>query len=195
MGPLAFMSFLSVLLWPALQGPSVGAAQVSGGLLTPSSTRVAILPVVNESGEKREKTALEQCQYVTDALQRQFRDRGFQIVEPQVVAAAMTKLEADMSDEEQRKRARMIEIGREAGADLVVFVVIMDKGKDIQGMVASIKVWLLDAKTNQPYLSAKVFEGLSRAQTAFNMPKMKRALPLAVDRALKDFMKPYKIVK
>ena len=173
-----------------------GGAQCTDHAYDPTATKVAILPVVNSTGEKNEKASNAQCKLVANELLHQFRDRGFRVLEAEVVTAAMKKLDADMSDEEQRKRARMLEVGKEAGADLTVFVLITDQADSDSDpripKVATIKAWLLDVPQQKAILSARVQEGRSHFSNAFNSGSIKRALLMAVDDAFKDFFKPYR---
>jgi len=176
------MSFLSIR----------AVAQRAPGTYVPGETKVAIIPAVDASGEKREKTNIARCKVVMEAAVRQFHGHGFTIMNADVVTAAIKKLNVDMSDEEQRKRATMLSVGKEAGADLVVFVIITDADDTYVARAVNIKAWLLDVASEKAFLSARAQQGISNATSGLDLGHIDRALRMAVDDEFKEFLKPYK---
>lgn len=149
----------------------------------PKSTLVAVVPTVDISGMK-EGESKKQCKRLTEGVVKLFHERGFRITTGSIVEDAMKKQFIDLSDEEQRNRATMYRVGKELGADLVVFVLITDqrqiRGNGLigeGGEPGSIKLWLLDSTHEVPIMSAKSEEDVN--------------LMAAVDRTLKAFLKAY----
>jgi hypothetical protein len=163
----------------------------------PGSTKVAVLPAVDLRGNQGSKESAGSCRILNNELSARFRQRGFVVVPPEDVAQAMTRLNADLADDEQRKRARMFEIGKAANADLVVFATIesveqsggsmLYYGMSNGRQVATIKIWLLDVGAGKPLLSAQARDGKGNDNSG--------ALKSAVGDALDGFLRPYKKVK
>lgn len=138
---------------------------------SPSATKVAIVPVLNLSGETWEEAKVKQADRGDIELSALFRERSFQMIDPARVKAALSNLKIDLTDEEQQKRETLYQIGEAVEADLVVFVVItdVDQRKVAKFLVTStegkakMKAWLLDVKGKKPVFSAKTFEGTSKS--------------------------------
>ena len=182
--------------------PAVSAAYV------PAATKVALIPVVNASGEAWPEAKLKQAARGDEELHALFEERGFSLVPDADVRSAVDALHVDLADEEQQKRDTLYQIGRKAGADLVAFVVItdVDQRKVTKFLVSStegkakMKMWLLDAKAEKPLLSAKLFEGSSKSGGMLEIGEKGSARKqLAVANGLRDntkeFFRDYPIVK
>ncbi len=157
----------------------------------PAQTKIAILPVIDASGEKDVKTSKEQCGFVSTELLKEFQERGFRFIERRSIDDVIKNQSIDLSDEEQRKRATMFGIGKEVGADLVAFVLITDKVTGERTKDATIKIWLLDVNHQEPIMSGKPQEGRSNMSNAFNRASWRRAFPFAVEAGLQEFFKPF----
>lgn len=163
------------------------------------STRVAIIPVVNLSGDEWKELLERQCQKGDAYLLEQFGGRGFHAVPAEQVKAAIETLKIDLADEEQHKRATLIQIGKAVEADLVVFAVITDTSqKLIQQLLsakregrAKVKLWLLDVRTEEPILSAKSVEGKSGGGSFAGLNKGSDRQVIAVANALRDGLKDF----
>ena len=100
------------------------SAQQSEQRYEPSATLVAVLPVINLSGEKDARFKAEQVKAASEALHKQFSDRGFRLVDDRAVEDAAAAAKVDLTDEEQHTRSTILSLGAAVKADLVVFVVI-----------------------------------------------------------------------
>jgi len=93
---------------------------------TPSGTRVALVPLLNVSGERWADLKRRQVDKGNEFLREAFGDRGFQVVDPALLAAKTAELGIDLSDEEQQKRSTLYRLGRAVDADLIVCALITD---------------------------------------------------------------------
>ncbi len=184
---------------------------------TPTSTVVAILPVIKKMDATDDKAAPKdaplQERHVVKAreeLATLFTGHGFRVADDAAVQKAISDGKIDLSDEENQRRAVFYQIGKAAHADLVVFVVIEsvsrhNKSNSIFGQQkegkALLKLWLVDADREQPLLNAVQHEGKA-ASNAFLDNNIGpdtngysrytiRAVGHGLDDILKDFFKPY----
>src|SRR5258708_232741 len=56
----------------------------------PAQTTVAVLPVINISGEKGQKAKAAEAQAAFDQIHKEFSDRGFRVLDDKAVADAMS---------------------------------------------------------------------------------------------------------
>jgi hypothetical protein len=161
------MRYLLVIL--CLCVACLGLAKVS--LLASAPQTVAIIPVLNSSGETWEEGKKLQTSRAEEEIRALFTERGFNLVDSAAVRKAIDDLKVDFSDEEQQKRDVLYKVGDAVSADLVVFVVItdVDQRKVAKFLVTStegkakMKAWLLGVKDRKAFMSAKVFEGSSKS--------------------------------
>ena len=97
----------------------------------PAKTRVVLVPLLNLSGEKWEDLKQRQVDKGNGYLREAFSARGFQAIDPSLLASKMEQLQIDLTDEEQQKRAILYEIGRAVGADLIVCALITDTDQSL----------------------------------------------------------------
>lgn len=174
---------------------------------TPQTTVVAILPVINLSGEKDSRQKIKQTENAERELYQRFLERGFVPADTEAVKRAIASLKIDLSDEEQYKRSTLYAIGKELKANLVIFVVITDVSQRTSSNLfsttkegkAKLKAWLLDVDREDPIFSAKVHEGKSTGGHFGELEKGSERIVLAcangIRDLLKDFFKAYPIVK
>ncbi len=178
------------------------------GDYVPHDTKVALVPVVNASGETWPEAKAKQAARGDEELRALFSERDFALVPDADVKAAVDALHLDLSDEESQKRDNLYAIGKKSGADLVAFVVITDVDQRRVTKVfvsstegkAKMKMWLVDAKQERPILSAKTFEGTSKSGGWIEVgEKGSSRKQLAVANGLhdntKEFFKPYPVTK
>ena len=91
-----------------------------------ADTRVALIPVLNISGETWEEAKSKQSDRGNEELRALFTERSFQVIERPQVEAALKKLNVDLTDEEQHRREVFYQVGEEVKADLIAFVLITD---------------------------------------------------------------------
>lgn len=150
---------------------------------TPSSTIVAILPVIKKDDLKKDdgkenKKAAEKDDPLKERhilkaqeeLTTLFAGHGFRITDEAAIQKALADQKIDLSDEENQRRAVFYQIGKAVHADLVVFVVIEsisrhNKSNSFFGSQkegkALLKLWLVDADREEPILNAVQHEGKS----------------------------------
>lgn len=172
------------------------------GQRNPAATRVALLPVIDTTGEKEDQRR-DQANAVRMELISQFTERGFSVVDEAQVAKAIADRKIDLSDEENQRRGPIYEIGKAAGADLVVFVLVTQAYAKIKKNLfteereglAKTKTWLLDVKAEKPILSGYVWEGKSTGGsgpfTKSNRGRMGAAAGNSIRDVLNDVLKAY----
>jgi len=175
---------------------------------TPETTKVALLPVLNRSGEKWQELKDKQVTRAQQELTWEFQERGFAVIPTEAVTGAVKELGINLDDEEEYKRETLYKVGKKVGADLVAFVIITDTSQKVVSRVfvvqkhgiAKIKAWLVDAKAESPIFSAKVLE--ARSQTGVLAPGLQkgsdRQIQAAIDAvrdAFKEFMDSYTVTK
>lgn len=181
-------------------------AQAEETRYDPAATTVALLPVIDKTGEKLAERRKLQADTGTKNLIELFARRGFKLADPEAVTKAISDLKIDLDDEEDYRRANFYQIGKAVNADLVIFVVIQEtredtktslfKGAEKQGR-ATVKMWLLDVKRETPILSAVVKEGKAAGAGAFlggalqGTQRRANAVGNAIKEQLEAFLKPY----
>jgi hypothetical protein len=165
--------------------------------------KVALIPVLNLSGEKwaelKQRQSMKSDEFLRDAFVR----RGFDVVGDREVAGAMARLDLDFADEEQQKRSTLFELGRKLGVDYILLGVITSTSHaqrdrtfytDIEGR-SDVKVWFLDVRNERAILSAKTFIGRSGGnRITLDNRGSDRQIQAAVNGfrdALKDFFAAY----
>lgn len=180
------------------------------GVYDPATTTVAILPVVDRTGEKviERRKRQEWTGYYNIA--ELFHERNFKLASPLAVKKAITDQNLDLQDEEAYRRDNFYKIADAVHADLVVFVAVMesredrkrtgifgnDKNAEIQGR-ATVKTWLLDAKQRKAIISAVQNEGKAAGvkvgfDTNAGTRRRANAVGNAIKEQLEDFFAPYK---
>jgi TolB-like protein len=173
---------------------ALASAALAGALDRP---RVAVVPILNLSGEKWEELKAKQSAKATEFLTEQFTRRGFDLVPPQDVKGAIAELKLDFTDEEQQKRATLFDLGKKLNADYILLGVITHTEqkefqrvlyKDIEGRTDA-KIWFLDVRGEKPILSAKTFTGRSGGNRVTLKPSDRQiqAAANAFRDALKEF--------
>ena len=155
---------------------AVGAHAAPSAPYVPEQTRVAILPVVDATGDNTADAAALNSARVS--LGRQIVGRGFKVVPAPMVTAALGSLK--LTDQTPRTPEALSKIGDATHARLVVFVVVTQAGTH-----AAVKAWVLDTKTHAYAVDGKVGSGTGAdaAEAARN----------AVEAALTTFLKPYEL--
>lgn len=142
-----------IMLVIALTAVTVASAQT----YDPAATKVAIVPIINDSAdpwqELKDKQKAEGAKFLVEAL----TTRGFALVNGEEVNKAIAKLGIDFNDDEQRTRANLFKVGNECGATLVFFVVIVESKQTTNTSLltsrtngfATVKLWLVDANKQE----------------------------------------------
>ncbi len=160
---------------------------------TPGSTRVAILPVIDKSGEKDDQRK-DQANAVKLEAYDQFYQRGFQVVDEATVAKSLSDSGINFDDEEEWRKENMYKVGKAANADLVLFVVVNQAYSKVKQNafnqqregLAKTKVWLLDAKESKPILSAHNREGKSTGSMGIGQKGNRSQMGAACANAIRD---------
>lgn len=180
----------------AAEGESPPAAEAK--VYNPPSTKVAVLPFVNETGVVQEEQT-KACENATGQLRDAFAERGFQALDLKAVAEAPRKLGLNITDSEDRKKENFQKIAEALGADLLVCGVVMVYKQYQPGRATArieLKVW--DAR-DRLYRVRGVQAGQGRSRSILAAGRSREirqeALRNAIDQALKDFLKPYPVVK
>jgi hypothetical protein len=185
----AMSAFLALALLLAAAAVTAQANRI------PAETRVAIVPIVNDSPEPSLEFKQEQAEFGVAHLTNRFQERGFQIVPASEIAAAIQEAQLDFSDRENWTRRNLYLIGQKTGADLVVFAVITDSQQRTEQRLfisqkvgtASMMVWLLEPKEQRAILSGQTVAGQSRSDApgaASGQELRKRAVRIAFDNLL-----------
>lgn len=173
--------------------------------IVPAQTTVAILPVINKAGEKKETDRVKQSEAARVQIAKMFTERGFILADPAVVTAAIKSQEVDLEDEEQHNRATLYRIGEAVKARLIVFAVITDTDLNTkagfwtaqkQGK-GKVKVWLLDTEAKKALISATITEGKSERAAlpgTKGQPRVEAAISNAVRDSLKATLEAYPVI-
>ncbi|GAB4460561.1 MAG: hypothetical protein OHK0029_24780 [Armatimonadaceae bacterium] len=162
--------------------------------------RVALLPVINFSGEKDDKQRRDQIAKAEEELAKQFRNRGFTLIDRAAIEQSLTDADIDLTDEEYHNRATLYRIGKAVNAEVIAFVVILDVDQrrvetplDIDEMVgkAKTKMWVLDVANEKPIVNAVRQESQSRSNIVPSLDSGARLIRKAVEGAVRDTLKPY----
>jgi len=193
----------------ALAAAALSAAAGGGGPAqpcVPAETRTALLPAINLTGEDMEETLndVEMADHVLAAL---FLERGFQVVEDTAVLAAMAEAAMPVHDRAERTPEKLSAVARATNARLVVSLLLSDKRSSLRtrpfGLhekegraAASAIVWDEVAKA---VVCDKVGAGVTDSGADFFAGAVKysglreKALQLAVQNALSEFLAPYPV--
>ena len=160
---------------------------------TPATTRIAILPVIDKSGEKDDQR-VHQANAVKMEAYDQFYQRGFQVIDEATVAKAVAGSDINFDDEEEHRKDNMYKIGKAVDADLVFFVVVSQAYSKIKKNafneqregLAKTKVWLLNTKDEKPILSAHNREGKSTGSTGIGQKGNRSQMGAACSNAIRD---------
>jgi TolB-like protein len=188
--------------------PEKGEAAVTGEgkVYVPADTKVALLPFINAVGKDSEEHR-KACQMATKQLANLFASHRFQVVDESAVAEALKKLEIDLSDSEDRSKENFQRVAEELGANLVVCGAMVNfKSSTESGFLASRKVGharieLKVYDSQDKVYRVRVVQG-GTSKGSFLFPEFVRggglreaALQDAIEKALKEFLKPYPAVK
>jgi len=164
----------------------------------PATTKVAIVPIINDSAdpwqELKDKQKAEGAKYLVEAL----TTRGFVLVSGEEVGKAIAKLNIDFNDDEQRTRANLFRIGNECGATLVFFVVIVESKQTTNTSLltsrtngfATVKIWLVDASKQEAILNAVKLQGRSTGSGLVPGKGSERQV-VAVRNTINDILKKW----
>lgn len=206
--PLLALAFAvpSASVWAQKTEESPAQTAPSKGRYVAAQTRVAILPVANRAGTKDETHRLKQTENAQKTLAEEFSHHGFVVVDPEIVNKVIAEAKFDIEDEEEYRKVRFYELGKAAGADLVIFVAIVEarrqdkrnlfSGVEVEG-VAKIKTWFLDVQAETPILNGTIFEAKAAGQTFLGpinqggSERIANAVSNAAKRVLEPFMKDY----
>lgn len=161
--------------------------------------KIALVPIVNDSGEKWVELQNRQVEAGGKWLVEEFTKRGFTVVPAEEVARAIAELKIDFGDEEQRTRENLYRIGQSTGATLVNFSVIVasKQGKTgglfpkAQGEV-TLKLWLADAVKKEMVINAVTMKGkASGSSFLVDLEKGSDLQVRAVGNTFKDHFKKF----
>lgn len=163
--------------------------------------KIALLPVVNLSGEKDARQRRDQGKKGDEELRKLFTERGFVVLGDDVVQKALTDENIDLSDEEFHNRGTLYRLGKAMGADFVAFVVITDIEQqrvktpltDSQELVAKVKTktWLLDVPGERHILSATRQESQARNMWFAEFDSGARLIRNTVAGCVRDTLKGF----
>lgn len=190
--------------------PEEGLTTTAIEKYVPASTKVAIFPAVDRTGERAENRRQGQAKTAYDNMVDQFQRHGFQIVRQDQVNSAIAKSGIDLNDEEEYRRDNFYQIAESVDADLVIFACVVDasqgkksggffKGDEIQGK-ARVKFWLLDVKRKKSIYSAVVKEGKAAGKSKLfatneGSNRQINSVGNAVKELLDPFMEQYPEIK
>ncbi len=195
------MNKLIILFAFALVAITAASAQTY-----PKGTKVAIVPIINQSGDKWVELQERQIKAGHDWLATEFSSHGFTVVAPDTVAKAIADLKINFSDDEQQNRANLIKIGKRVGATLVIFPIIVASSQGTSGGLfpkrqgaVTIKLWLVDAVKQEPIINAVTLQGKASGSSFLTGIEkgsefQVKAVGNTLKKLLKDWFKPYPII-
>lgn len=165
---------------------------------------VAVIPTVNGSGEKWGEFKQRQAGMIDDWAATHLPAAGYALTPRDDVRSALRALALDMTDEENWRRSVVLEVGKKAGADFVLFCAVTATEQkrqkrtwyeDVEGRT-DVRVWLLDVKTGEALLTGKTVTGRSGGNRVSldnkGSERQIQAAANAVRDATRDFLAPYK---
>ncbi len=169
----------------------------------PAQTRVLVVAPVDASGDKQATTSTEEIAEAKSTLTDKFTGRGFVVVADADAAAAATAAGVDFTVLANRSLDNLYKIGAAANARLVVFTTIEKTGQKMKARfmdnhldgTATLRTWLLDVQNKQAILSGEEKKADSTSMGAKEKNRQVRAVRIALDEQLHDFVKPYPEVK
>jgi hypothetical protein len=192
--------WIALLMLPVAK-PAVAqqAADNQATLYKPSATTVAVLPSINISEDKWKDLKAKEAEHARQTTADLFSIRGFQIVPPEQVDQAVTKLNLDLTNEDQWTKSNFYKVGKEVNADLVAFVLIKQtRQKTVGGIFlqqyqgeAELDVWLVDAKQEKPILNDDPARGKATGGVRATASRRLAAIKFAVEKAFDNVLKPY----
>jgi hypothetical protein len=193
------MSIRTVLFAVAMATAGAANAQNSG-------PKVAIIPIQHMSGEKWEELRNNQVAKGMEHLREEFTKRNFNLIPDTAVSAAIQELKIDLTDEEQHRRAVLLDIANKVNADFIYFGVITHTSQHMTNNLLSqkrrglttVKMWFLDVKNGKAILSAKSVQGESSSGTlggtwGKGSDRQIQATANAIRDGLADFFKEYPV--
>jgi hypothetical protein len=179
--------------------------------LVPEKAVIAVLPVADKTGIQDPKIAKAICEQGLVWLRSSFADRGFTLTDTAKVEEALVDLKHDIQDRDFWNTQALKKVGDLLKCDVVVFCAATEthsqsSGSDIgYGLFASkdgfatIKVWVVETGSGKALVKALRCEAKSKSGVGGlvekGAAKQVRALQLAIDKALAEFLKPYPLVK
>lgn len=186
--------FLLIAALAAVSLPCLGAVRGT----------VAVVPTVNGSGEKWAEFKQRQSAMIDDWAVTHLPAAGYALTPRDDVRSAVRALALDMTDEENWRRSVVLEIGRKAGADFVLFCAITSTEQKLQKRPfyedkegrTDVRVWLMDTRSGEALLTGKTFTGRSGGNRVSidnkGSERQIQAAANAVRDATRDFLAPYK---
>ncbi len=198
---LSMAAALAAACWCTSAARATGEARTDSQY-TPATTKVAVLPCITISPEKGKWIREQEADEGRKSAEAAFSDRGFTLLDEAAVDKAVSQSSIDLSSEEQWTKANLYRIGKAAGADLVVFVLIKNGRQIIKSNLlmpdvrseAEIELWLADVGAEKGILAGEPAKGTARGGGKPSAQR-RRAVKLAVESALRKFMKPYAMTR
>lgn len=128
------------------------AATAACAAAAAAGMKVAIVPVVNVSGQQWEALKARQDNGCNDYLRNQFEGHGFDLVPPENILTEMRSQGVDFKDDESSRRDNLRAIGRAVKADYVILAMITDSNASKESHLifndevghATARVWIVD---------------------------------------------------
>jgi hypothetical protein len=93
--------------------------------VTPAQTKILILPVLDETGDRPDMQK-EHTEFGNHRLEYEFITRGFQVIGPDMAIRAARADDIDLDDVDSRTKAAMKQLAKDTGADWVVAGAIVE---------------------------------------------------------------------
>ena len=173
---------------------------------TPAPT-VAVLPVVNATGEKWVELRQKLEERLTKALALAFSERGFQLVDPTAIQASLDADKIDLKDEEFHRRDTLYKVAGAVKAKYSVLVVLTHNTQrkkqnfftEAPEGEVTIKYWLVCTDPEEAIFSAKSETAKARPHAWLGVAKGSDQQLTAADRvivtAFKEFLDKFPLVK
>lgn len=176
----------------------------------PANCRVALLPFAQRAAIE-DQSFREKVRAVGDAeLAKQFAGRGFALVSPEELAAGMRAANWQVDDREKWNSKSLLALGAAfPKADWVVLCVLSEANSERSNGVFSIgggatgqafvKTWVVDLAHQTVLQKGTAVEGRSSSGALGDLTgargRIPRAVELAIEKSLKDFLKPFPVTK
>lgn len=183
---------------------SASASKPEEKLYRPSSTRVAVLPFLNEIPGQDGPEEQEACRQAEQWIAEAFGKARFRVLTPDALKECLEGLEADLSDPEERNRETFQAIATCVGADLVVSGGLREHSAGLTSTfcfarkvaISTVSIRVYDA-ADQCYRVDSVQSATKKSSVFANLERARTlrfsALETAISTSLEEFLKPYSV--
>jgi len=194
----------AIVILSLIASAPVKADELATPPVKPDTTKVLIVPTLDETGDKPD---MQRAHVVTGNHRAEYEllTRGFQLIGPDDALRVARKEEIDLDDSESRGKKSLLTLGRDAGANWVVSVAVVEVREErvnnfFTGLgnqrraKAKIQLRILDVAMNQYVVNRFSEETKTTQRLVGNIGTtglFKQAIDTAIERAFENILSMY----